>query len=399
MKAFIIFIVSTIIFVVQLFAQTKVDSAIGTGAKVASVKNKLDRTINGVVLNDNNSSSNVASVDETNGKTKIVVKSFIISKTDKVTISNVYGSITVKTWNKDEARLDAFINAESSRDNNTQKLIDKVDILASKVDDGVSFQTKIEPNDSRFGLFGGSEKREVQVAITLYIPTTVTLTATQQYGNITLDDFDGPTSLKVQYGDLTVNSLNNTKNSVSAQYSKVNIQNVKSAKLSVQYGGGLKIGTVDELDLLAQYAGVTIGWVKRGASIKQQYGNGLKIGKINDLTLTAQYANVNLEKLYGNLSAKIQYGKFKVSELETPAGDIKVDSQYAQVGIGFGSNLNADFSVKCAYSNVTFGDRIAAKKLSDDRREGHRKEYSGTIGKGGSTVLKITAQYGGVTFN
>lgn len=49
---------------------------------------------------------------------------------------------------------------------------------------------------------------------------------------------------------------------------------------------------VGTLDLHAQYARVAIGNVKGNASIRQQYGPGLDLGSVDNLNLDAQYVTI-----------------------------------------------------------------------------------------------------------
>lgn len=374
-------------------------------------------------------------------KTKTFSKSFGIGKSDKVNISNIYGNIIIKTWDRGEVKLDADIRAFANSDDEAQKLIDNVSISAFKNGDETVFKTQMEDRNGNWG--NGSRngrrwRREVKIFITVYLPSTAALTVSQQYGNLEVPEFNGPTALKVQYGKLITGNLNNANNFISAQYTSVDLKDVNKATIKQQYGSGLTIASIGDLNLNAQYATVRIGDIKRNASIRQQYGSGLtiasvggdldldaqyasvKVGivkgdagikvqygsglnieQVGNLSVTAQYAGVRVGRLIGNMTAKAQYGsRLSVEKVEASSKIVNIDAEYIGVTLDFAANYGGNLNVDTHSSSFKFGENINAKKVGDDEDRGSssKKEYNGTIGRGGSSNVKVTARYGSVTF-
>lgn len=371
-------------------------------------------------------------------KSKSFSKSFGIGRGDKVNISNIYGNIIFKTWEKNEVKVDADIRAFANSDDEAQKLLDNVSISASKNGDEATFKTQTEDKNGNWfnsNRNGKRSRREIKIFMTVYLPSNVALTASQQYGNVELPDFSGPTSLKVQYGKITTGDLNNANNFISAQYTTVNLQNVTKATIKQQYGNGLTIASVGDLNLNAQYATVRIGDVKRNASIRQQYGNGLtiasvggnldldaqyasvKVGaikgdagikvqygnglnieQVDNLSLTSQYASVRVGRLLGNLTAKSQYGgRFSVEKVEASSRIVNVDTDYLTVNLGFASNYGGNLNIDTHHASFKTGENINAKRVGDDDRGSSTKEYTGTIGRGGASNVKASVRYNSVT--
>ncbi len=336
-------------------------------------------------------------------RSKTFSKSFSFNRNDKLNISNVYGNITIRTWDKNEVKLDADIKAYANNDGETQKLIDGVTINATKEGNDVSFKTRIDDQNKSWGRGtrnGKKWRKEVNIDMVLHMPKDNALTAAQQYGTINLEDFSGPTSLKVQYGNLTVGKLSNANNYISVQYGQTTLKSVKDARIKVQYqyGAGLTIGDADNLEIEAQYTKISIGNIKNNANIKAQYGGGVSLGQVGSLNLKAQYATVNLNRLLGILTGKIQYGKLNIAKIE--AGKIiNIDADYSPVNLSFSPNFGADFNVNVSYGSFKYGNNITSKRLGDEKSHGTRQEYSGTIGKGGSSSVRINSRYDSVKFN
>ena len=378
--------------------KTSVNVATNNNIQVATTKNGKSTT---VVYGSNYNMQDEQ--DDTPMKAKTFSKSFAIDKSDKVNLTNQYGSITVKTWSKNEIKVDVDMKAYAKTADEAQKLIDDLSIEATKSGDLVTFKTE---RGDRNGNWGSSVRngktiwrREIKVHYVVYMPASNSLTASQQYGNITMDDFTGPTSLKLQYGDLIAGNLSNTNNYVSIQYGKGSVKDMGGATIKHQYGSGITIASVGNLDVNAQYTAVKIGSVKGTATIKHQYGNGTTIGSVSggSINVNTQYAPIKITNLNSNLTSRAQYSKVIVDEIEA-GKDIDVDAQYSSVSLGFASNYAADLDVRTQYGSFKYGENVTARKEEDGKNYSSNKNYTGQIGKGGNAKVMVKVQYDNVTF-
>lgn len=336
-------------------------------------------------------------------RSKTFSKSFSLSQSDKVNLSNQYGSITIKTWDKNEIKVDADIKAYAKTAEEAQKLLDNVSISANKDGDAVSYRTTIADTRGNWGSSIRNGKvlwrREMKIHFTVYMPSANALTASQTYGGITMADFAGPTSLKVQYGNLVAGNLSNSNNYISVQYGKANLENVNAAKIKHQYGGGITIATIGTLELNAQYTSARIGTIKNSSTIKHQYGDGVTITNAGTLNVDAQYTSVKIAKLKGDLTTKIQYGKLNIEEVETGSKMLNVNADYTSVNLGFSPSFQASFDVAVRYGDFRYGSNVKAKRLGEGRDYNSSKNYTGEIGKGSGTAkVSIKANYDSVTF-
>lgn len=364
-------------------------------------------------------------------RTKNFSRTFPADRTDKINLSNQFGFMTIKTWDRKEVKIDIAISAYSNNDKEAQELINQVQIDAEKTGDVISCKTEIG-RDNKWS--GRNKKREVKVNYVVYLPASNALTLSQQFGNVDLGDFSGALSAKVQYGNFVAGRLSDDNNYITVQYGKTTIEEVRRATIKQQYGSGLTIGTAGELNLTAQYAAVNITAVRGNAVIKQQYGSGLRIGSVNNLELSAQYANVNITTIKGNAVIKQQYnsidigtvGKlaltaqyanatigslrgdgdfnmsynnFNLADVGAGCRNLNITGAYANLSIGFPNGFNADFSVHKSYGGFKYGDNVKARLESDDEeRNSSTKDYTGKIGNGGAAIVKVRASYGSITF-
>ncbi len=342
--------------------------------------------------------------DDTPMKAKSFTKSFSIDKNDKINLSNQYGSITIKTWDRNEIKVDVDLKAYAKTDSEAQKLLDDVSIDATKTGELVSYKTEMGSRNGNWGSNVRNGKtiwrREVKVNYVVYMPGVNALTMFQKYGNVVTGDLSGPTSIKIQYGNLTAGNLTNTNNYLSIQYGKGEIKDMGGADIKHQYGDGLSIGTISNtLNLSAQYTSVKIAAIKGAASITHQYGNGTSIGTVTGaLNANIQYCAIKINLLNGNLTSRAQYGKVIIDEIEWEK-DVEIDAQYTSVSLSFTNNYDANFSVNTNYGSFKYGANVSARQLGeDDKRNSSSKKYTGQIGKGGANRIIVKSNYGSVTF-
>ncbi|TFB34133.1 hypothetical protein E3V97_00875 [Pedobacter alluvionis] len=368
-------------------------------------------------------------------RSKSFSKSFNVDNNDKINLNNQYGSITIKTWDKKEVRVDVDIKAYSSSDNDAQKLIDGISIDATKNGDAVTFRTNMGDRSGRYGrgVKNGvtTWRREVKVNYVVYMPAVNPLTVSQEYGNVELGNFSGPTYLKVEYGNLVAGNLSNVNNYINVQYGKCDIQDLNAAVVKHEYNGPVTIGVVGTLQLDAEYVAVNINTIRKSADIKVQYGRGLTVGTIGgNLLLNAEYAKVNINTVKGNTVAKQAYGdlniasagkitvkaeysnvtlgsingdaninmdynRLNVSEITPACKNFTFGGEYVSVGLGFADRYNGNFNVSTSYAGFKYGSNVTSNLVSKDDET---KKYTGKIGSGGAANVSIKTEYGSVTF-
>lgn len=368
-------------------------------------------------------------------RSKSFSKSFSVDNSDKINLNNQYGTILIKTWDRKEIKVDVEIKAYSTSDNDVQKLINAVSIDANKTGDQVSFKTNINDISGRYGR--GTKngvttwRREIKVNYVVYMPTSNPLTVAQEYGNVDMGDFAGPTSLKVQYGNLTAGSLSNVNNYIYVQYGKTTVQDLNAAVIKHEYGGGVNIGSVGTIEIKAEYVPVNINTIRKSADIKVEYGAGLTVGSIGgNLLLNTEYAKVNINSIKGNTVIKQGYGSLTIASvgklslrteytnvsLGTLNGDANIDmdynrlavneittacknfgfnGEYTSVSLGFADRYNANFTVSTSYAGFKYGSNVSSNLNSNDDET---KKYSGKIGNGSTANVSVKTEYGSVTF-
>lgn len=89
------------------------------------------------------------------------------------------------------------------------------------------------------------------------------------------------------------------------------------------------------------------------------------------------------------------YDRLAIDHIGSGCKNLVVNAEHAHVSIGFNENYHADFDVIATYARFIYGDRVAARVLSDGD---NTKIYSDKIGNEGSAKVVIKEVYGSVSF-
>jgi hypothetical protein len=83
------------------------------------------------------------------------------------------------------------------------------------------------------GAFFG--KMKVNVNITISMPASVNLDATNKFGDIFINQLTGKAKIYLSYGNLEINKLENSDNLLDLQFSRANIKSIKGAVMLLKY--------------------------------------------------------------------------------------------------------------------------------------------------------------------
>ncbi|GAA4804043.1 hypothetical protein GCM10023231_36390 [Olivibacter ginsenosidimutans] len=231
-------------------------------------------------------------------QSRTIQKVYIISKNTPLAINNRYGKVEVKTWTKNEIRVDITVRAVDADGSKAQDLLNSVVIDETKSANNISLTTQIGQGKSNWwSAIVSGKNRGVQVNYSIYLPSGNQLSIENAYGDVLLPDLTGNVDLTVSYGNLTAGRLSGNETTIKAGYLQAKISAIKNAALRFEYGK-LALDEVNNLDLSIAYCGNSnIGTITGSGKIKMEYSGGFKVGlgkSIRNFTLNTAYSSSNI---------------------------------------------------------------------------------------------------------
>jgi hypothetical protein len=318
---------------------------------------------------------------------KTIVKVYDVTAKDHLMIDNQFGNVDINVWNRDEIRVDITIKASSSSEDRVQKYLDAVDISEKRNGDQIILKTTIDKSG-----FGGNwimtrnkdgEKNFVQIDYQVSMPKINALTIKNSFGNTTIPTFSGPLTINQQHGNFSSTELNGNQVDVDVRFGKADIQEMGNGKLNIQYSK-LQLEKANNINLNNQFGGLWIGEVSR---LDGKIGySGAKIGTIK------QSCNIKLDFS----------GGFKIDQLNKSVDNIDIQANYSSVVLPMAQSSDYNFDVTVSYGGFKYPSdgriMISAQPNDDDRGVKLKKQYSGKVGKGTATKVRVVSTFGDVKF-
>lgn len=306
-------------------------------------------------------STSVLANDPLVEKKKTYSKSYAVNSSDMVQLSNQFGEMKISTWSKNEVKVDVTITAEAGTDERAQNLLDQISIEDEKGSNGVSFKTRINSNNNSRSR---GEKQSFQIDYVVYVPDGHKLIATNEFGPMSIGDYNGDLSLVSKFGRLTAGKLNKAK--VMVEFGKVTVGALNSGNLTIKFSRGLISNVSGDVSASFEHCG----------GIKLDLENSIK-----SLIVKNEFTNLYLD-VQTNLSAKFDIKTsftevknktsfpIKRDDEDDDSHGPKFDFQYnGQAGSG-----NAVVKIKSNFQPVTIGHNLSFDMDKDDDDKKDKKK-------------------------
>jgi hypothetical protein len=317
-------------------------------------------------------------------KKKEYNQTFAVGTSDRLSIDNRYGSISISHWSKSEVSIRVEVIAKASNEKNADIILDRISVDLSKSGNTVSGITSIKSQSINF-------KSGMEINYFINMPEQLDITLAMKYGNITLPEQNGGlASIDLKYGKIRAGNFSRNL-SLDASYSDVLIGSTDNASLNLRYCGSTSIGNARTISIDARYSNIKAQSADR-LSMESHYGN-LDAQDIRQASLEFHYGNIELRRLREELSVDaLSYGNLTIKELDASFKRISVSPKYGNVKIGIAST--ASFNVNTSgmkYGNATFSGLKATGTFDANDRNKRTENTSYTINGGGSATINFSS--------
>lgn len=330
-------------------------------------------------------------------KRKTFVKLYDVDVRDNLHIDNQFGHVKVALWDRNEIRVDISITANAPGDEQAQRYLDAVKIVEARTGDQISLKTVIDKanfngNNANWVIWKKDGKKEgeksgLQIDYQISMPKNNALTVRNQFGNTTIPSFRASLTVANRHGGFYATDLKGDKVDIDVQFGNAEIREMDNGKLDIQYAklvldkanvltlnnrfGKMVIGDVNRLDANIGYSGgSTIGTLKESCKLKLDFSNGFQIG-----------------------------------QLPRSVESVDIQASYSSMVLPIASESNSNFDVTIQYGNFRYptdNSRILLKTGPDDPSNRHQykstKQYTGQVGKGSGTRVRVVSRFGDVKF-
>lgn len=273
-------------------------------------------------------------------KKKVYSKSYDLNGNDRVTLANQFGALKINTWTKNEVKVEVTITAEAKSDERAQDILDGINITDGKTADGVFFKTKVKSKENQ--RWDKGEKTGFQVDYEVYMPAKNPLTASNEFGSITMGDHNGEASITGKFSSVRIGKLTNAK--------KV--------------------------------------WVEFGSLVIESMNNG---------SLVVKFSSAEVKKSSGDLNVEIEHSSAKLV-LDNDVKKLTVKNSFSPLLLDVPTNFSASYDIHTSFAKFKNKTSFTINKEGDGEDRGPKFDfdYSGRSGNG-ETSVKVKTSFGDVT--
>lgn len=315
-------------------------------------------------------------------KRKTLVKVYTVDARDQLSVDNQYGQVKINLWDRKEIRVDIAITANAPSDQRATDYLNAVTISEKREGSLITLRTVIDRSQfgsSNWNSWRGKpgEKNSIQIDYVVNMPKFNPLIVKNIFGNTDIASFQAPLTVESRYGNFSAADLGNASNTIEVAYGNARIGKMDGGKMEVRYSdfnleqartlllvnkfGKLTIGEVGTLEADIDYSGATIGRVNESCKINLSYSGNFQVEQLSrsaeNVTIRAAYSSVVLPAESSQFDVTVTHGDFRL-----PA------------------NLKVHFTSQ------------------PDKTDSFRstKQYSGTVGTGAGTIIKVISTFGDV---
>jgi hypothetical protein len=315
-----------------------------------------------------------------------ISRSFRISNTMTVDISNKYGKVEIISWNVDSVKFIIDMRIRSKDKQKLEKLRQSVDFEFIPGPYYIMARTRF--GDSGADVFKDivdiagsylSSSNSVTINYTVMIPEWAPLKIENKFGDVYFDNLHGPLNLTLSYGDLKGGRLNG-RSEVKLTSGDGDVGYIKDGQMFVSYGN-MHIGETGRLIVQSRSSNVTID--KASNLQLDSRRDKIYLNDIVSLSGSSYFSAISVTSLEHDLTFAGRYGEFTLFNIKRSFALINFSSEFTDLIFTFEKPMAFNFELTHHQDAVfMYPKSYATLKTSVLDAENKLFNTSGTFGAG-----------------
>jgi len=328
--------------------------------------------------------------------TKSVNKEYAITANGTTALSNKYGKIDVKTWDRQRVKISVNILVNANSESNAQEVFDRIDIAFSNRNDYVKAETVIESKKSRWFSWSNGDKSDYEINYEVFLPKTNNLDVTHKYGDLAVADMEGRVNLDIKYVNFKVEGMGDDSN-ITFSYGNGAINKARDLNLIVGYGK-LSLDEAADLTLQSKYSELSVGSANdvncstkydtynfgslRDFRNQGKYDN-FRIGKASNVEVAGKYTNLSTGEVEGDIELDLEYGGANFT-LAKSFGECQLNGRYTDFAVTVARGTSYKLDAVTNYAGIRYPNEL---DVQYEKEQTSSHELRGSVGQGVSEIL------------
>lgn len=340
--------------------------------------------------------------------TKTIKKEYDISSEGTVHLSNKYGKMEVKTWDKNRVKIEVTIVVNAGSESQAQEVFDRISINFSNSQAYVKAETVIESATKSWWNWFNNSSTDYKINYLVYMPPSANLELYNRYGDAYIAELKNRALISVKYGNFKADGVGD-KTTVNLAYGNGTLAKTGYLQSDLSYGN-LTCNELRDADLTSKYSKTYIerAGVIRSTSKYDEYKIGtvrefrnsggydnFDIRSAENVVLSSKYSNANIGRLGNSIDFTVSYGGLVIGKVAKDfSGGINLVGKYSDFKITLEAGASARFEAVGSYTGITYPSGMS---VSYEKEQGQSHEVKGHLGASGSKgYIKAQLSYGNI---
>lgn len=326
-------------------------------------------------------------------KEKTIHKTYETSENPELSLTNKFGDIDVVSWEGNSIQIDINISVSANNEEKANEMFNLISINFDAKQDDISVETLIGKKHkkswwSRSGNVNNS--MEYKINYKVKIPVGTALSIDNKFGDIYINNLDGPLNLTAKFGYFTIGTLNNDSNSIAVKFfEQSDITAIKNGTFNCKFSE-INIDTATSLTLNnshCQFMVETVADLNFVSSF-----DTLIVNKSANVTGTGKHSKLIFRDINDKLTLNTNFGSLKIKEQKSQFSLITITSNYTEISLSFSPSINYQFNTSASYGTLKFPSKAT---FSTEKETFNSKQKIGYYGTDNSTAkLNVSVGYG-----
>ena len=328
-------------------------------------------------------------------------KRFAVHAETSIEITNKYGKIEFVTWNKDSVVIEVKMKVEEKKLNRLDKTLDNIDFDFTSSSHYLIVRTIADKNrsqlESEFLKFKETLLQtdgSIEIDYKVWLPATNPLKVENKFGDIYIDDYNGPVEINLSNGKLKAHDLKK-RSTINLNFADASINSMPNGRITTNYSD-FYLKTTKNLRISSKSSEIEI--IEAGSLILDSRRDQYRLRMADQVEAEASFTSFRLNQLTDRGTFRFSYGDLELEKVAADFTDLYIDSKNTDVSLYFNPESAFNFEITATKTDVTLGRDIEAESKDYINEKDDTREIKGYVNKKttGKRKLLINATSGKV---
>lgn len=304
--------------------------------------------------------------------TKEIRKTFAINPETQIEISNKYGKIDFKNWNKDSVKFQINIRVEEKKLSKLEESIKEIDFDITNSKHYLTVRTVVEKNKStlareikKFKETLLSSDGNIQVDYTVWLPDSNHLKVDNKFGDIYISDYKGKADINLSNGNLKAHDFSNLNLTLS--FGDATINKIEKGRLDCNFSE-LYIKEMGIVHLQSKSTEFELQKVENLMASSRR--DKFRIRQIDLLDAQSSFTTFRISEITDRAKIQAEYGDIEIENTVADFSDVTIESRSTDINLYLNAKSEFAFDIKHTKAELDLGiDFKVVKNETPDEKE------------------------------